>query len=240
MASRLLARGRRQERRSESPAVDATPEKLIEAAGPVFAEHGFQSATVREICARAGANVAAVNYHFGDKLGLYTAVLKESVRAAKVRVFQNILSREAPPEEILRGVIRARLQSANRTGLPDWHFTIMVHEMAQPTPAMSRVVKEIVRPIHERMLELIGSITGLPPHGEKNRLCVLSVMGQVLMYILQGPFLARIWPELKMMPEQLDRIADHIADFSLAYLHSLAGERNRGKREQRNGKPANH
>ena len=224
----------------ESPALDPTPGKLIEAAGPVFAEHGFHGATIREICTRAGTNVAAVNYHFGDKLGLYTAVLKESVRAAKVPILQQVLNQDAPPETILRALIKARLQSASRAGLPDWHFRIMIHEMAQPTPAMSRVIQEIVRPIYERMLGLVGSITGLPPHDEKTRFCVHSVMGQVFLYILQGPFLARIWPELKMTPEQLDRIADHIADFSLAYLHTVAGERIPGKQGERNGKPANH
>jgi TetR/AcrR family transcriptional regulator, regulator of cefoperazone and chloramphenicol sensitivity len=240
MAGKSLVRAQKPEGRAEA-SLDPTPGKLIEAAGPVFAEHGFHAATVREICARAGANVAAVNYHFGDKLGLYTAVLKESVRAAKdLPIVQRVLNQDAPPEEILRALIRARMQSANRAGRPDWHFRIMIHEMAQPTPAMSRVIQEIVRPIYERMLGLVGEITGLQPHDEKTRLCVHSVMGQVFLYIMQGPFLARVWPELKMTPEQLDRIADHIADFSLAFLHSFAGERLQGKRGQRNGKPANH
>lgn len=235
-----LARERKMEQRSQASAFDPTPGKLIEAAGPVFAEYGFRGATVREICARAATNVAAVNYHFGDKMGLYTAVLKESVRAAKVPVMQLFLDQKAPPEEILRSVIKARVQIANRAGRPDWHFRIMIHEMAQPTPALSRVIQDIVRPIYERMLGLIGAITGLPPHDEKTRLCVHSLMGQVFLYIMQGPFLTRIWPELKMTPEQLDRIGDHIADFSLAYLRELAAQHSGRKEGERNGKPANH
>ena len=64
---------------------ELTRDKLIEAAGHVFAERGYRAATIREICRRAGANVAAVNYTFGDKMGLYTEVLRHSVRAAQNR-----------------------------------------------------------------------------------------------------------------------------------------------------------
>ena len=53
-----------------------TEKRLLEAAGEIFAHYGYRAATVRQICEKAGANLAAVNYHFGDKEGLYLAVLR--------------------------------------------------------------------------------------------------------------------------------------------------------------------
>jgi len=203
-------------------AAASTREKLVEAAGHVFAEHGYHAATVREIVKRSGANIAAVNYYFGDKLGLYTEVLQQSVRAARVDAINSALDQNAPPEDILRAVIRTRLQSVADPNLPDWHFRIMVHELVQPTPALSRVVNEVSRPIYKRLLELIGSIIALPPRDEKTRLCAHSVMGQILVYVLAGPLLKQLWPELEMTPEQVDRIAKHIWDFSLAYLRQAS------------------
>jgi hypothetical protein len=144
--------------------------------------------------------------------------LQQSVRAARVDAINSALDQNAPPEEILRAVIRARLQSVAEPNLPDWHFRIMVHELVQPTPALSRVVNEVSRPIYKRLLELVGSIIALPPKDEKTRLCAHSVMGQILVYVLAGPLLKQLWPGLEMTSEQLDRIAEHIWEFSLAYL----------------------
>jgi hypothetical protein len=101
-----------------------------------------------------------------------------------------------------------------------------MHELVQPTPALSRIVNEVSRPIYERLLELVGRIIDLPPKNEKTRLCVNSIMGQILFYILAGPLLMRLWPELEMTPAQVDRIAQHIGDFSLTYLrHANSGGR---------------
>jgi hypothetical protein len=118
-------------------------------------------------------------------------------------------------------------------------FRIVIHELAHPTPALSRVMDEVTRPIYKRVLELLGGIIGLPATDEKTRLCAHSVMGQIMLYALAGPVLRRLWPDLKMTPEQLGRIADHIGDFSLAYLRELrAAQRSPGRqtRTSHNGR----
>ncbi len=211
---------------------DATRAKLIEIAGRVFAEHGYHASTVREICTRAGANVAAVNYYFRDKLGLYTEVLRLSLHAANFEGVRAAIDRNAAPESVLRAVIKLRVQSLRKGGPPDWHFRIVAHELAAPTPAMSCVIREAMLPLYNRMRELVGSMLGLPPDAEKTRLCVQSVIGQVLIYALAQPVLVQLWPGLEMTSEQLDRIADHIADFSLAYLREAAVGVAKGRAKQ--------
>ena len=221
------------EARETSTPADPTRAKLLEAAGRVFAERGYYAATIREICMRAGANVAAVNYHFHDKMGLYTEVLQQSMRAAQLQSISDTLDGNAPPEETLRAVIRMRLQSMRSGAVADCKFRIMAHEFAQPTPALSHINNKVSRPLYERFLELVGKIIGLPPGHEKTRLCVHSIMGQIMLYVLAGPVLVRLWPELKMTPAQLDLIADHIADFSLAYLREVHSEHERMPRAAR-------
>jgi AcrR family transcriptional regulator len=209
---------------------DATRDKLLEAAGRVFAERGYSAATVREICKQAGANVAAVNYYFKDKLALYSEVLNRVKHAAHINQVRAALDQDASPEEILRDVIKARLRGLHAHTLPDWYFRIAAREFAQPTPAMSQVIEKVMRPIYDRVRQVVGKIIGRSPDHEQTRLCTHSIMGQLLPYVLAGPVLVRLWPEMKMTPEQLDRVADHIADFSLAYLRQLGASHRRPAR----------
>ena len=191
---------------------------MLEAASEVFAETGYYGATVREICGRAGTNIALINYYFGDKMGLYAEVLQESVRLPHLDAIRGALDQEGTPEEMLRAVIRARMRGIRGGNVADRQLRILIHELAHPTPAITRVVDNISRPIYEGITNVIGEIIGLAPGDEKTHLCTHSVMGQMILYALAGPYLMRLWPELKMTAEQLDRIADHIADFSFAYL----------------------
>jgi AcrR family transcriptional regulator len=198
----------------------------LEAAGEMFAELGFHHATVRQICDRAGANIASVNYHFGDKAGLYTEVVRQSMGSTRLDAVHAALEQNAAPEETLRAVVKARLGSLKGQDLEDWHFRIIMHEMAKPTPAMNQVVTEAIRPVYSRLREVISRMLGLPAEHEKTRLCAHSIIGQIMFYAFARPVITRLWPEMKMTAQQLDLIANHIADFSLAYIRT-AGSNNK-------------
>jgi AcrR family transcriptional regulator len=215
-------------RRSKLKPAEPTRDKLIEAAGHVFAERGYRAATIREICRRAGANVASVNYTFGDKMGLYTEVLRHSLRAAQSSDLNESIDASLSAEEVIRGVIRARLMSLCKEDRPDWHVRLVMHECSHPTPAMGRVVDEGMRRKYEHVRRAVSEIIGLPPEHETTRLSVNSIIGQILFYSFSKPVLSHLQPELKLTPEQLDRIADHIADFSLAYLKKVGQENRHG------------
>src|SRR5580658_10073273 len=146
-----------------------TRTKLLDAAGQVFAESGFQAATVREICARAGVNIALVNYHFGDKLELYTEVLRHSVGASGQGIIKQAIGSTARPEQAFRELIHAMLLRVSRAERPGWHFRLMMHEFAQPTPAMASVIDETMRPVYNRFRQLIGLMLGLPPDHDSVR-----------------------------------------------------------------------
>jgi TetR/AcrR family transcriptional regulator, regulator of cefoperazone and chloramphenicol sensitivity len=197
---------------------EGTRNKLLDSAGEVFAESGYHAATVRAICARAGVNIALVNYHFGDKLELYTEVLRHSIGASGNGIIRKALASDAPPEGAFRDLIHAMLQRVCRADRPGWQFRLMMHELAQPTPAMANVMDETMRPIYDRFRELIGAMLGLPPDDDKTRLCTHSVIAQVVHYVHARHVVARLWPELELSPERIAQIATHIADFSLAYL----------------------
>ena len=202
-------------------ALDETREKLIEAAGQVFAERGFQEATVREICSRAGINGAAVNYHFGDKLGLYTEVLRSSIFALEAAK-EASMARLSDASAAFRMLIYEWFERMREGGRPAWFGRIMAHEMAQPTPALD-LVTEAMGANYLWFRTLVGKLIGRSADDPCTRMCVHSVVGQVVHYMQSRPMLSRLWPDLKLEDEEQRRvIAEHVVAFSLAGMESLA------------------
>ena len=204
---------------------DQTPEtrhRLLEAAGEVFAERGFHKATVREICQRAQANVAAINYHFHNKQGLYAAVLKYALRCASEKY-------SAPAAPVtranavrqLRAIVAARLGVVFDPGRPAWHGKLMAREIIEPTTALDTLVKDELEPLFQRLESCVRALLGPRAGAERVRLCALSIASQWTFYHHARPVIARLHPGRKFGPKDIDALAGHIADFSLAALQQL-------------------
>lgn len=198
-----------------------TRERLIEAAGLVFSEAGYRNATVRDIVTRAGANIAAVNYHFGDKEGLYAAVLEHSAQEALHKYPPHGgLTPDAPPEDQLRAFIRAFLLRIFDGGHQAVHGKLMAREMIEPTAALDRIVEQIIRPLYGRLRALVKAIAAPGATPQQIELAAKSVVGQVLFYKHCTPVLERLdgrRPEAR----DIDLLADHIIEFSVAGIRGL-------------------
>jgi AcrR family transcriptional regulator len=208
-------------RASEPAGQERARSEILKAAREIFAELGYQGTTIRGICARARKNIALVKYYFGDKEGLYAEVLKACAGASRVGNVRAALNQDAPPEEALRAAIRARLRITIHRDIESQTLRILSREFANPTPVMRRLVGEITQPMYKRLLEVVAKIVGLPAEHKKTRLCANSIVGQITLYVSKPGYMAQLCPDFKMTEGEADEIADHIADFSLAYLRSL-------------------
>lgn len=206
-----------------SQAHDETRRQLLQAAGEVFAEVGFRNATVREICRRAGANVAAVNYHFGDKAGLYTEVLRHSQQRA-FEQYPPLLDTAptARPEDKLYAFVRSFLLRIFDKGSPAWFGKMMSREMVEPTGALNTLVELRMRPMAELLGGMVAEILACPRRDEKVRLCSFSIVSQCVFFHHCQAMISQLFPEQRLDASSVDQLAAHVTRFSLAAMKHLS------------------
>lgn len=201
-------------------ASEQTRSRLLDAAREAFSQHGFQGATVREICRRAEANVAAVNYHFGSKDGL----LAEALNFASLKTLQlTNVQAGGDPEVRLRLFIRDFMLMLLDETNGSLSCRIMARELADPTPALDKIVREAIAPLHEFLGRLLREIAGKKAGEAELRRCMHSILGQCLYYRHSHPVLQRLHPSLRYSHQEIETIAAHIADFSLAGIGRVDG-----------------
>jgi AcrR family transcriptional regulator len=197
-----------------------TRARLLGVAARLFAARGFKKVTIREICREARANVAAVNYHFGDKLGLYREVLATAIKTMQGTTDA---AREAgagrAPEEKLRIYVRVFLQRIVGSGHDSWIHQLMAQEMADPTPALDMVTDQVIVPRIAYVAEIVGEMLGRDVDDALVERCVMCVQAQCHI-AMANPISKRLVPDLQE-PATLDRLAEHIAEFSLGGIHAL-------------------
>jgi AcrR family transcriptional regulator len=199
-----------------------TRTRLLEAAGETFADLGFRNTTVREICRRAGANIAAVHYHFGGKEELYLAVLTHSAAASMER---NPLGGAPAPgataEDRLESFVTSFLERLLDEGRPAWFGKLMAREMFEPTRGLDRIAQEFARPQYGRLSEIVAELLGPAATETRVKLCCSSVLGQCLFYKHARPMIDRLMPGQAFEPEQRAALAAHITEFSLRAIRSM-------------------
>jgi AcrR family transcriptional regulator len=208
-------------RRNDS---EATRHRLLEAAVELFAQRGFARATVGEICRRASANIAAVNYHFGGKANLYRHAWRHA-HEAMVRRFppDGGVVASAPAAQRLRGRINAVLQRV--LSADGREFRIMSHEMAEPTGLLEQVLRDAIGPLRESMESVVAELLGPAATPRNIRMCALSVVAPCMH--LRHRMMHRIVSASGDASSIVPELTRHLTEFSLAGIAAVRRRRPR-------------
>ncbi|RJQ57377.1 MAG: DUF1956 domain-containing protein [Desulfobacteraceae bacterium] len=202
-----------------------TRSRLIEAAGIVFSEKGYDRATAREICALAQANPAAVNYHFGGKERLYVEVLREAHRRlTNSDDLKVIVEDKGPPEENLNRFFSRLLHSMLGSSPASWFARLIAREMTAPTRALEEVVEIQIRPMSLLLRKLIARLMDLPADHPAVVRGTMSTVAQFLFLFQNRRIIQMVLPDLDLGPAGIDEMARHVLRFTSGGLKAVAGD----------------
>lgn len=199
-----------------------TKEKLLECACTVFAEKGYSDTTIAEISDRAGANIAAVNYHFSNKETLYQEVIKHAIDNAEQHLPLNKdVNTDSPPEEKLYSFISGMISRANGEKPENNLKKIIAFEIANPMEESANLIHAYMKSVRQYLLHIILEITGNQSPTDHHRYCVYSIMSQCLFFSHnksgKEKYLEKQMKELLTSP----KLANHIYTFSLAAIRHM-------------------
>lgn len=197
---------------------DNTREQILDAAGPIFADSGFD-ATVREICKAAGVNLAAVNYYFGDKHQLYVETVRRAYKLRSTQVPMPSWPNDANSAEKLTGYISTLITRLVGLDKAPWPTRLLTREVLQPTSACKDLVEEYFRPQFDSLLEILDEVVpGSTPLCQRQQLA-FSIIGQCLFYRFAGGVVTMlVTPADVEQHYDVKQLARHIASFSLSAL----------------------
>lgn len=200
-------------------ATDDTRTRILNAAGPIFAEKGYEATTVREICQKAEVNLAGVNYYFGGKENLYL----EAVTAAHPAKFepqgQLQWPEGTPPETKLRDFIRSFLANLLGQKTDSWQEQLIMREILDPSPACRETMRRHLRLRFDLLQEILDEILPIATPPYKRHQIGMSVIGQCVHYRSSRKIMPLIIAEDEIAAHYgVEQLAEHITQVSLAAL----------------------
>lgn len=209
----------------------STKAQILEAAGAIFAEKGFDRATGKEIAERAGSNSAAVNYYYGGIEGLYAEVLVEAHR--QLLTYDRLVAlAEGPGASIdkLKILIGLVAGAVTAPGPSSWVLRVLSRELLSPSSAFPVLLHQEILPKKQVVTGLVADILGVPADHPAVGRCLLSVISPIAMLLVGNrQLVAQVLPDLASpAPEAQAAIIAHFQRFALAGLEATAAEIGRG------------
>ena len=171
--------------------------RLIEAAGILFAEHGFNKVTVRDIIAKANTHLSALNYHFNSKNELYKAVVLEAckVTITKAKDMEYLLNIDKI--DALTLIVSETLKAYNERNENNWQYTLISREYWEPSKFFDEVANNYLIPEINFICEIIAKIANKSSDDYSVKFAALSLLGLEETFSFYKPLINAVAPGLE-------------------------------------------
>jgi len=198
---------------------ELTRERILDEAETLFANNGYHAVSVREITRAAQCNLAAVNYHFGNKQNLYLEVFRSRwlPRASRVhRNFRKALKNNGnlSPSAVVQSLARAFLEGPMSDDERMRHHKLIFGELAQPTEAFELVADQVLKPLFTNLMTDLKAVMPDTTGDKQMALNAFSILAMVLHFNLARPLITRFLDGHDEVDFK-DRLVEHIVEFSL-------------------------
>lgn len=185
----------------------------------MIAANGFADTTGKAIAAKAGADVASINYHFGNRSGLYQAVLIESHQRIIDRAD---VERLATAPLSARGKLKMLIEFvlAGGSGQDRWPIVVLSRELVAPSTHIEALRDVEGLPKLLLVLPILSEISGIPIDEQELWLCLPCVGAPCLALLLAGH--SQPFGDL-FRPLPNDTTAEHLYTFAVAGLEAVGG-----------------
>ena len=184
-------------------------QRLLVAAAKLFAEQGFAETSTREICTAAGLNPGAIHYHFGDKDGLYRAVLAAPLEAFS-QAYAGFDHTELPLREGL-----SRFFASFLSDLIDvQEMRLHLREMLQPSLIYAQTVSDYIGPNQRALSALLARHIGTEPDDEAVLQLGYGLVAMAQDYCMSRAFMKLLTPNYLSESGALDRIRTRLLDWA--------------------------
>jgi len=194
--------------------------KLLEAATAFFAERGFKATSIRMICKLAKVNVEAVYYHFGNKEALYHEALRHALSSVNEKYPLTYgLTVNSTHEDRLYAFVRSFLLRIFDEGNLVFS-TLIMRQLVETDSPYDGIVEEGIRSLFDQLVEIVQVLVGENADRDFVLACSRTTISQCLFYLCSRSVISRMTPDLKFVPNDIEKISKQIASFT---QHALAG-----------------
>ncbi len=143
---------------------EQTRYELLEAAGQLFAEHGYDGTSTRAIAEKAQVNLGGIHYHFGGKEQLYVETFRHACRDEQDSSEQEGLladflaktttRRPVDIAKLIHKMVSVDFRDFLEPNDEDWRVRLLMRELYQPSSAMSELIQQVFKPKHTRWMQV--------------------------------------------------------------------------------------